>query len=122
MPESSYFNLENEEVLKVLREIKESPELTQREIAARLGISVGKANFLMKSLVGKGFVKAHNFKNSNNKSAYLYYLTPKGLEAKAKATYRFLKQKMDEYERLEAEIQRLTQEVRESGIPPDTSP
>jgi EPS-associated MarR family transcriptional regulator len=121
MPESSYFNLENEEVLKVLREIKESPELTQREIATRLGISVGKANFLIKSLIGRGFVKASNFKNSNNKVSYLYVLTPQGMEAKARATYRFLRQKMEEYERLQAEIQRLAQEVRESGIPPDTS-
>ncbi len=121
MPESSYFSLENEEVLKVLREIKESPELTQREIAARLGISVGKANFLIKSLIGKGFVKAHNFKNSNNKIAYLYVLTPQGMEARARATYHFLRRKMEEYERLQAEIQRLTQEVRESGIPADIS-
>lgn len=121
MPESSYFSLENEEVLKVLREIKESPELTQREIAARLGISVGKANFLMKSLIGKGFVKAHNFKNSNNKIAYLYVLTPQGMEARARATYHFLRRKMEEYERLQVEIQRLKQEVRESGIPVDTT-
>ncbi len=121
MPESSYFSLENEEVLKVLREIKESPELTQREIAARLGISVGKANFLIKSLVGKGFVKAHNFKNSNNKIAYLYVLTPQGMEARARATYHFLRRKIEEYERLQTEIQRLTQEVRESGIPADIS-
>jgi EPS-associated MarR family transcriptional regulator len=119
MPDSSFFHVENEEFLKVLREIKESPELTQREIAARLGISVGKANFLVKSLVGRGFVKASNFKNSNNKVSYLYVLTPQGIEAKARATYRFLRQKMEEYERLQAEIQRLTQEVRESGIPPD---
>jgi EPS-associated MarR family transcriptional regulator len=120
MPDSHFFHVENEEFLKVLREIKDSPELTQREIAARLGISVGKANFLIKSLVGRGFVKASNFKNSNNKVSYLYVLTPQGMEAKARATYRFLRQKMEEYERLQVEIQRLAQEVRESGIPPDT--
>ena len=119
MPDSHFFHVENEEFLKVLREIKDSPELTQREIAARLGISVGKANFLIKSLVGRGFVKASNFKNSNNKVSYLYVLTPQGMEAKARATYRFLRQKMEEYERLQVEIQRLAQEVRESGIPPD---
>ncbi len=119
MPDSHFSHVENEEFLKVLREIKDSPELTQREIAARLGISVGKANFLIKSLVGRGFVKASNFKNSNNKVSYLYVLTPQGMEAKARATYRFLRQKMEEYERLQAEIQRLAQEVRESGIPPD---
>lgn len=120
MPDSHFSHVENEEFLKVLREIKDSPELTQREIAARLGISVGKANFLIKSLVGRGFVKASNFKNSNNKVSYLYVLTPQGMEAKARATYRFLRQKMEEYERLQVEIQRLAQEVRESGIPPDT--
>jgi len=122
MPDSFPFHVDNEEFLKVLREIKESPELTQREIAARLGISVGKTNFLIKSLIGKGYVKATNFKNSNNKSAYLYYLTPRGMEAKASATCRFLRQKMEEYERLQAEIQRLTQEVRESGLAADLPP
>ena len=64
-------NLEKEEVLKVLREIKRNPEMTQRELSIKLGISLGKINFLMKALIHQGLIKVHNFKNSNNKNAYL---------------------------------------------------
>ncbi|HOD36064.1 MAG TPA: MarR family EPS-associated transcriptional regulator [Syntrophales bacterium] len=111
--ESSHF--ESEEVLKLLREIKRSPALTQRELSNRLGISLGKVNFLLKSLIRKGLVTAHNFKNSHNKKAYLYKLTPHGIEEKARVTYRFLKRKIKEYERLESEIKQLRQEVGDLG-------
>jgi len=106
-------HLESEEILRLLREIKKSPELTQRELSSKLGISLGKVNFLLNALIRKGLVKAHNFKNSHNKKAYLYVLTPHGLEQKAKVTYRFLRTKLEEYERLEAEIKLLRQEVRD---------
>ena len=104
----------------MLREIKKSPELTQRELSSKLGISLGKVNFLLNALIRKGLVKAHNFKNSHNKKAYLYVLTPHGLEQKAKVTYRFLKRKIEEYERLESEIKQLEQEVKDLGGAPDT--
>jgi EPS-associated MarR family transcriptional regulator len=68
---------EHENVLKLLREVTGSPELTQRELAKRMGISLGKVNFLLKALVGKGLVKVHNFRKADNRSAYLYYLTPR---------------------------------------------
>ncbi len=103
--------LETEEVLKVLREIAITPEMTQRELSSRLGISLGKVNFLVNALIQKGLIKAHNFKNSNNKKAYLYYLTPRGFEEKAKITYRFLKRKIQEFEQLESEIRLLKKEV-----------
>ena len=108
-------DLESEEILKVLREITLTPEMTQRELSSRLGISLGKVNFLVNALIQKGLIKAHNFKNSNNKKAYLYYLTPAGIEEKAKITYRFLKRKIKEYEQLEEQIRLLEKEVGEVG-------
>jgi EPS-associated MarR family transcriptional regulator len=108
-------DLESEEILKVLREITQSPEMTQRELSNKLGISLGKINFLMKALIRKGLVKVHNFKNSSNKNAYLYYLTPHGIEEKARITYRFLVRTMREYERLEEQIRLLKKEVGEVG-------
>jgi EPS-associated MarR family transcriptional regulator len=109
-------NLESEEVLRLLREIKRSPEMTQRELSSSLGISLGKVNFLLKTLIDKGHIKMDNFKKSNNKSAYLYYLTPKGAEEKARITYRFLRRKLREYDELEQEIRRLKQEVSETQV------
>jgi EPS-associated MarR family transcriptional regulator len=111
---SNKHDLESEEILKVLREITLTPEMTQRELSSRLGISLGKVNFLVNALIQKGLIKAHNFKNSNNKKAYLYFLTPVGLEEKAKITYRFLKRKIKEYEQLEKDIRQLEQEVSET--------
>jgi EPS-associated MarR family transcriptional regulator len=108
---SNKHNLESEEVLKVLREITKNPEMTQRELSSRLGISLGKVNFLMNALIQKGLVKAHNFKNSNNKKAYIYYLTPSGFEEKLKITYHFLKRKLEEYKQLEQEIKQLKKEA-----------
>jgi EPS-associated MarR family transcriptional regulator len=116
MPQAFSPKSDGDEILRLLREIKKSPELTQRELSTKLGISLGKVNFLLNALIRKGFVKAHNFKNSHNKKAYLYILTPHGLEEKAKVTYRFLKRKLEEYERLESEIQELRKEVQDLGI------
>jgi EPS-associated MarR family transcriptional regulator len=109
-------NLEKEEVLQVLREIKSDPEMTQRDLSVKLGISLGKINFILKALIHRGLIKVDNFKKSNNKAAYLYYLTPKGAEEKARITYRFLRIKMKEYEELEHEIRRLRQEVGEVAV------
>jgi EPS-associated MarR family transcriptional regulator len=109
--------LENEKTLHIFREINKSPELTQRGLSFRLGISLGKVNFLINTLIRKGFVKVENFKKSNNKIAYLYCLTPVGIEEKSRMTYLFLKRKMREYEQLELEIQQLREEVRVSGAP-----
>src|SRR5450830_105175 len=93
MPYYLETKLESEEALSVLREIEADPEMTQRALSLRLGLSLGKINFLVKALIEKGLIKAENFKNSKNKSAYLYTLTPRGLEEKTKATYHFLKRK-----------------------------
>jgi EPS-associated MarR family transcriptional regulator len=97
--------------LKVLQYIEANPEATQRELALELGISLGKANYCLKALIDKGLIKARNFRNSNNKRAYLYKLTPSGIDAKARISVAFLRRKMTEYELLKAEIKQLQNEV-----------
>jgi EPS-associated MarR family transcriptional regulator len=97
--------------LKVLRHLESNPNVTQRELAEHLGVSLGKANYCLKALIEKGFIKARNFKNSNHKSAYLYVLTPKGMEAKLRISVAFLRRKTHEYEQLKQEIEQLEQEV-----------
>ena len=106
-----------EEILSMLREIDGTPSTTQRELSSRLGISLGKVNFMLRALIGKGLVKVSNFKKSEHKTAYLYNLTPHGIEEKTKITYHFLKRKMEEYEQLEEEIEQLTKEVNVTGLP-----
>ena len=103
----------NQEIhLKVLRRLEENPGITQRELAKALGVSLGKVNYCVKGLIDKGFVKARNFHNSNNKRAYLYKLTPSGIEAKARISMRFLQRKVNEYEELSREIEQLRTELR----------
>ena len=82
-------------------------------MARELGISVGKVNYCVNALIRKGLLKVRNFKNSHNKSAYLYILTPKGIEEKINVTYQWLRLKMAEYDTLKDEIERLRVEVRE---------
>jgi EPS-associated MarR family transcriptional regulator len=97
--------------LRVLREVEDNPEVTQRELAQLLGVSLGKVNYCLQALIGKGFIKARNFRNSSNKRAYLYILTPQGIEAKARISLAFLKRKLHEYEQLKDEIAQLEREV-----------
>ena len=113
MPATLSDQLENEKALQIIREIDRSPEMSQRELSSRLGISLGKVNFLMNALIQKGFVKVENFKKSSNKIAYLYNLTPGGIEEKTRMTYHFLKRKTAEYEQLEREIRQLQAELRD---------
>jgi EPS-associated MarR family transcriptional regulator len=85
-------------------------ELSQREVASSLGVSLGKANYCLRALITKGFVKAENYRNSDNKLAYFYLLTPSGIAAKAELTREFLARKTREYEQLRVEIEQLKQE------------
>ncbi len=96
---------------KILKLLEAQPEISQRELAKSLGVSLGKANFCLKALVDIGLIKASNFRNSQNKLAYMYLLTPSGIEAKSSITLRFLKAKMQEYELLQTEISALMQEA-----------
>jgi len=95
-----------------LRLLQANPELSQRALARELGVSVGAANYCVRALVDKGWIKIQNFRTSKDKRAYAYLLTPHGLEQKAQLTRRFLQRKEAEYLALEAEIARLRQDVR----------
>lgn len=97
---------------RVMRLLEENPDLTQRELAEKLGVSVGGLNYCLKALTEKGLVKMQNFANSKNKFGYVYVLTPRGIAEKAKLTSNFLKRKMEEYEALKAEIKALQSEVK----------
>jgi EPS-associated MarR family transcriptional regulator len=96
---------------RLMRLLEGNPELSQRDVARALGISIGKVNYCLRALVRRGWVKAANFTNSRNKAAYMYLLTPRGLEAKASLTVRFLQTKIREYEALKAEIEEIRAEA-----------
>ena len=102
--------------LRVLRALEKNPELSQRQLAAELGVSLGGVNYALKALVERGFVKANNFRKSGNKVAYLYVLTPQGVAEKASLATAFLGRKLEEYEVLRLEIEALKGEVN-SGDP-----
>ena len=97
-------------ILRVLRLLDASPRLTQRDMARELGVSLGKANYCLRALLGKGFVKVQNFRNSTNKRGYVYLLTPEGVVAKADLTRHFLARKREEYDALRLEVERLQRE------------
>ena len=101
--------------LKLLRYLEANPQVSQRELAEHLGVSLGKANYCLGALVDTGLVKARNFKNNANKRAYLYLLTPKGIKEKAQISLRFLQRKIEEHEALHAEIEELRNELKKDG-------
>lgn len=107
--------LNDEYRYRILKLLAADPHASQRRIADELGISLGRANYCLKALVDKGLVKVNNFRNSANKRAYIYLLTPNGIEEKTKVTLRFLKMKLDEYENLEREVAQLRREAGELG-------
>ena len=93
---------------QLLKSLEKNSNLTQRQLSKELGISLGKVNYCLQSLIQRGFVKINNFKNSNHKLQYSYLLTPKGIEEKTKLTIEFLKVKTEEYEELKKEVEKLT--------------
>jgi EPS-associated MarR family transcriptional regulator len=99
----------------LLKTLADEPNLSQRDLAKRLGVSLGKVNFCLNALIAKGCLKADNFRNSDNKLAYAYMLTPRGVEQKARMTVDFLQIKVEEYERLRLEIAQLRQSVDQHG-------
>jgi EPS-associated MarR family transcriptional regulator len=100
----------------LLKNLEDNPGLSQRDLAKRLGISLGKVNFCMNALIEKGCLKVNNFRNSENKLAYAYLLTPQGVEERARITMLFLKYKIHEYEQLRAEIAMLKREAKQKGL------
>jgi EPS-associated MarR family transcriptional regulator len=106
---------------KILKLVEAQPEISQRELAKNLGVSLGKTNFCLKALIDIGLIKASNFRNSQNKLAYMYLLTPTGIEAKSAITLRFLKSKTHEYEILQAEINALMKEANTEQVSPEVA-
>ncbi|WP_404359010.1 MarR family EPS-associated transcriptional regulator [Methylotuvimicrobium sp. KM1] len=103
--------LQDETHLRVLRLLENNAHMNQRELAENLGVSLGKVNYCLKALLGRGLIKMHNFRNSQNRLAYVYLLTPSGIAEKTLLTKRFLDIKLAEYEMLKQEIEALTKEV-----------
>jgi len=99
--------LQEDTHFRVLSLLEQNPEMSQRDLAKALGVSLGGVNYSLKALMERGMVKAQNFSKSERKLAYAYVLTPQGLAEKTKLTARFLKRKMEEYEALKAEIDAL---------------
>ena len=93
--------------IKVIRELERAPEQSQRALSKRCGVSLGSIHYCINALVEKGYVKARNFKNAQNKLAYAYILTPLGMNLKKELTLAFLKRKQAEYEALQKEIKSL---------------
>lgn len=104
--------LSEEVTYRLLKLIEPNSQLSQRQVARELGISLGKINYCLKALIARGWVKAVNFRNSGNKSAYAYFLTPRGIEEKARVTVRFLQSRVREYEALKDEIKKIRNEAR----------
>jgi EPS-associated MarR family transcriptional regulator len=103
--------IQEEARFQILRLLHENPELTQRELGARVGVSLGAVNYCLKALTERGLVKASNFSKSPNKLGYAYVLTPAGIAEKTMLTGRFLARKKAEYEALRAEIDALSREA-----------
>jgi EPS-associated MarR family transcriptional regulator len=103
--------LTDETRTRILRILEEEPGISQRDLARQLGVSLGKANYCLQALIERGWIKANNFKNSNNKKAYMYLLTRRGIAEKARVTARFLDRKVAEFEALQREIEILQREA-----------
>lgn len=103
--------LNDEYRYRLLQLLEENPQASQRALASALGISLGKVNYCLNALMARGLIKAKNFTNSRSKRAYMYYLTPRGFQEKARVTVRFFKQRVIEYEALRREIETLRRQA-----------
>jgi EPS-associated MarR family transcriptional regulator len=101
---------------KLMRLLEANPHMSQREAARELGVSLGKLNYCVRALIRRGWIKVDRFKNSRNKAAYMYVLTPRGMEQKARLTVRFLRAKVREYEALRSEIAQIRRDAERSGL------
>lgn len=103
--------LQEDTHFRVLRILQDNPEMSQRELAQAVGVSVGGIHYVLSALIDKGLVKLGNFTAAEDKRRYAYILTPKGLAQKAHITRRFLVRKIEEYEALKSEIEDLQREI-----------
>ena len=102
---------------RALKILEQQPDLTQRQLSEALGVSLGKTNYVLKSLIDVGWIKLDNFQKSDNKWGYAYLLTPMGVAEKAAITLRFLKRKKQEYNDLQIEIAQLQEEIQRQQRP-----
>jgi EPS-associated MarR family transcriptional regulator len=105
--------------LELLKLLQDQPQMSQRDLAQAMGVSLGKANYCLKALMEKGLVKLGNFRRNPDKREYAYLLTPAGLEEKTRITMSFLRRKVAEYEALEKEIEQLRGELENRQIQSD---
>jgi len=107
--------------LEILKLLDAKPQMSQRDLAQAMGVSLGKANYCLKALMDKGLVKLENFRKNPAKRQYAYLLTPAGLEEKTRITLAFLKRKVAEYEALEKDIEQLRGDLKNrrsrTGVP-----
>ena len=96
----------------ILKSLERDSHLTQKQLSNDLGVSLGKIDYCLKKFIEKGFIKVNNFNNSNNEIQYSYFLSPKGIEEKAKLTLDFIRKKTQEYNTLKKEIESLKQEAK----------
>ena len=108
-----YFLMNDELSIKLFRELEKTPEQSQRALSQSCGVSLGSIHYCLNALIEKGYVKARNFKNAQNKLAYAYILTPSGLSIKKKLTLAFLKRKLAEYDALQKEIAALKNDLEQ---------
>ena len=97
--------LNHEKILSIIKELEQNPVITQRDLALKLKISLGKINYFLNALIDKGIIEAKNFKNAKNKLSYMYLLTPQGIRIKFQLVQQFLDWKTREYERLRQELE-----------------
>ena len=108
--------LKDQDRYRILKLLARNSDMSQRQLADELGISLGKINYCLKALIDKGLVKANSFRRNPSKGSYVYFLTSKGLEEKARVTLRFLKYKQDEYDALQKELEELRQEAEQLAV------
>jgi EPS-associated MarR family transcriptional regulator len=108
-------NFEQEVRYRILKILATEPHISQREMSRRMGISLGKTNYVLSVLAEKGIIKMKRLKNAHQKIPYVYQLTPRGLEQKARITARFLKRKLLEYEEIKSQIKEIASEAEKDG-------
>ena len=104
------------EDLDLLRHLQEKQDVSQRELAHKMGVSLGKMNYILNALIKKGIIKVQNFRNNKNKLAYTYYLTPVGINEKAILTVKFFKRKLNEYDTIKKEIAKLEEDMKKINV------
>ena len=104
------------EDLDLLRHLQEKQDVSQRELAQKMGISLGKINFILNALIKKGIIKVQNFRNNKNKLAYTYYLTTAGINEKADLTVKFFKRKLNDYDIIKKELAELEEDMKKINV------